>query len=104
MDLRRHPRVPADHAPVRFASKGGEPLGDGFAKDVSLGGMFVVTEAPAAFNADIVVHLALPGADAELEIPARVRWTNRDGFGVQFGLIGVRETRAITEFVARKTR
>ena len=31
------------------------------------------------------------------QIPGVVRWTRPDGMGVQFGLLGARETHAITE-------
>jgi type IV pilus assembly protein PilZ len=34
-----------------------------------------------------------------MALPAVVRWTSKDGMGVQFGLLGARETHEITEFV-----
>jgi hypothetical protein len=33
-----------------------------------------------------------------------VRWTRSDGMGVQFGLIGARETHAITELTRAKEK
>ena len=36
-------------------------------------------------------------------LPAIVRWTSPVGMGVQFGLLGVRETHAITEIVRAAT-
>jgi Tfp pilus assembly protein PilZ len=72
--------------------------------DISLGGMFVRTEAPAAFGAELVLHIRLPGAGTETHFPGVVRWTRPDGMGVQFGLLGARETHAITEIVKKAGR
>ena len=73
---------------------------EGIGKDISLGGMFVETETPASFNAEIVVRVGLrtaTGAISDFDLPATVRWVRAGGMGVQFGLLGVHETRAITE-------
>ncbi len=73
----------------------------GIGRDISIGGMFVETQTPAAFGENIVVHVQLPGTNVESELPAIVRWVRADGMGLQFGLLGVRETHAITE-ISRK--
>jgi len=96
VELRRHQRAPVD-LPVEFAAKGTKERLAGRAKDISLGGMFVETPNPLPFRADLTVRVVLPGQKAPFEIPAVVRWTRADGMGVQFGLIGARETHAITE-------
>jgi hypothetical protein len=31
-----------------------------------------------------------------------VRWKSKDGIGVQFGLLGAKQTYALTEFLARR--
>jgi hypothetical protein len=45
--------------------------------------------------------LRFPGTKAELRLPAIVRWATPDGFGVQFGSLGARETHAISELFKR---
>jgi type IV pilus assembly protein PilZ len=100
VEQRRSHRSPLD-AIVKVQRKGAEDAVSGHARDVSVGGMFVETEAPFAFGADVVVHLSLPGYKDELLLPAVVRWTRRDGMGLQFGLLGARETHALTEIVRR---
>lgn len=97
VELRRHPRVPFDH-PVEFATKGSEVRSAGRSKDISLGGMFIVTSAPLAFGTEIVVHLTVAGHRTPLAMPGVVRWSRPgQGMGLQFGLLGARETHAITE-------
>ena len=97
VELRRHQRAPIDVA-VEFVAKGSTERTPGQAKDVSVGGMFVVTAAPLPFGADLVVHVTLPQQRAPFALPGVVRWSKTgEGMGVQFGLIGARETHAITE-------
>ncbi|HEY2509708.1 MAG TPA: PilZ domain-containing protein [Polyangiaceae bacterium] len=98
MELRRFVRVPLDQTVV-FALKGEDAFSDGLAKDISLGGMFVATEFVPPFGAEVTVHLALVDGEPELVLPAIVRWTRPDGMGLQFQLLGARETFAITEVV-----
>ena len=97
VELRRHQRAPIDVA-VEFVAKGSTERTAGRAKDVSVGGMFVVTTTPLPFGADLVVHVTLPGQKSPFALPGVVRWSkNGEGMGVQFGLLGARETHSITE-------
>jgi type IV pilus assembly protein PilZ len=97
VELRRYQRSPVD-LPVEFAAKGSPQRFAGRATDLSLGGMFVETDQPLAFGAELIVHTHLPGLKAPVALPAVVRWTRSgDGMGLQFGLLGARETHAITE-------
>jgi type IV pilus assembly protein PilZ len=98
VELRRHSRVQLD-TEVVFFPKGSKSGIMGQAKDVSVGGMFVATDTPLAFGAELVIHLTLPGQAEALVLPGVVRWV-RNGMGVQFGLLGARETHAITEYIA----
>jgi type IV pilus assembly protein PilZ len=41
------------------------------------------------------------GTKGDLRLPAIVRWTKPDGFGVQFGSLGARETHAISQLLKR---
>lgn len=96
IEQRRYTRTPID-APLVFFVKGQPARRQGVAKDIALGGMFVETDAPAPFNAEIVVHLQLPGAEEVRAMPGIVRWVSANGMGVQFGLLGAVETHLITE-------
>jgi type IV pilus assembly protein PilZ len=95
-ELRRHQRAAID-VPVEFSPKEGGERIVGRAKDVSVGGMFIETQRPLGFSVNLVVHVTLPGERSPLALPAVVRWVGGGGMGVQFGLIGARETHAITE-------
>lgn len=103
VELRRHSRVDLD-IDVAFVPKGSSEHRVGHAKDVSVGGMFVATDAPVAFNGELVIHLTLPGQVEALALPGVVRWVRGGGMGVQFGLLGARETYAITEYISTKTQ
>lgn len=100
MEFRRFTRAPLEQ-PLEFVQKNVEGRSRGLAKDISVGGMFVQTETPVPFGADVVVYVTLPGAGKELRLPGVVRWKRPDGMGVQFGLLGARETHAITEIVKK---
>ncbi len=100
MELRRHSRVPFIE-PVTFVRKGSETPTEGRSHDISLGGMFVETPSPAPFGSDVIVHVKLPAHAQAFALPGVVRWVGDGGMGVQFGLIGARETHAITELVAK---
>lgn len=72
----------------------------GQSADISLGGMYIETTTPEPFGTDIVVHVHVPGEASAFALPAKVRWIDTAGMGVQFGLLGARETHTITELVA----
>ena len=100
MELRRFNRAPIDHT-LLFVKKGGDEFIEGLGRDISLGGMFIETELPAEFNAELVIHLTLDEDGAEYALPAIVRWTRPGGMGIQFRQLGARETYAITAIVRR---
>jgi len=66
--------------------------------DISLGGMFVRGEQVPEIGTPVDLKLALPGVGSTT-LPAFVRWRKEGGVGLQFGLIGPRETRAIGKLV-----
>ncbi len=103
VDLRRHSRVPFVE-PVVFTPKGQDARFQGESHDISLGGMFILTAQPAAFGAEVVVHVHVPGEPSAFALPAVVRWVREGGMGVQFGLLGAKETHVITELVAEADR
>ncbi len=97
IELRRYQRAPLD-VPVEFAAKATDGRHPGRSKDISVGGMFIYVEQPLPFGAELVVHLTLPGQKAAFALPGVVRWSRPgEGMGIQFGLLGARETHAITE-------
>jgi type IV pilus assembly protein PilZ len=101
VDLRQYHRASVDVA-VEFVVKGGGERTAGWARDLSVGGMYVQTAAPPPFGAELVVHITLPGQKAAFALPAVVRWTRAgEGMGVQFGLLGARETHAITALTTK---
>ncbi|EYF08651.1 Hypothetical protein CAP_2511 [Chondromyces apiculatus DSM 436] len=67
-------------------------------RDISLGGMFVETTTQVPFGATVTLYLPLPGMH-NTTIKATVRWTKPDGMGVQFGVMGARETHALMLFL-----
>lgn len=100
MELRRFTRAPLGVA--LFFVERDDPESEfveAVGRDVSLAGMFVETSTPAAFGAEVIVHLTLPGSREESQIAARVRWTTPEGMGLQVGSLGVCETRIITEMI-----
>jgi Tfp pilus assembly protein PilZ len=70
-------------------------------RDVSIGGAFMSTSETFAYGDAVIVHVHLPGLDQEIAIPSTVRWVNKEGCGVQFGVMGVRETHALVELAKR---
>lgn len=68
--------------------------------DISLGGTFIETAEIVPFGAPVRVFLKLPGLATEAVIDAVVRWTKPTGMGVQFGVMGARETHALMKLIA----
>ena len=95
-EQRRIPRVPIE-VPVEFTTRDSWDTMPGIAKDISLGGMFIETAHTVPVGIEIVVRIALPSQSERFSVPTTARWTSKSGMGVQFGLLGARETHAITE-------
>jgi hypothetical protein len=100
MEQRRYARAALD-APLTFTVKGKNDWKDGVGKDVSVGGMSIETTAVVAFGAEVEVSVQLPGDDDIFLLPGVVRWARGGRIGVQFGLLGARETHVITEIAKR---
>jgi hypothetical protein len=99
---RRFVRVPLGVA-VEFSAEADELLFsmEGTGRDISLGGMFIETEIACGFGELIVVYVTLPARGRPMALQATVRWTCSAGMGVQFGLLGARDTHEIAEFTKR---
>ncbi len=98
-DKRVHSRVVVD-TPVSCELRNAATF-VGMAKDISIGGMFVESTRVVPFGTQITIVGRFPGAKADLRLAGIVRWAKPDGFGVQFGALGARETHAISELLKR---
>ena len=98
-DKRVHPRVMVD-TPVSCEVRDGTTFA-GLAKDISIGGMFVESTEVVPFGTEISIVGRFAGTKADLRLPGIVRWAKPDGFGVQFGSLGARETHAISQLLKR---
>jgi hypothetical protein len=78
----------------------GKPALAGTIVDLSVGGVFIEAESAPPFATEVVVVGDFPG-NPGMKLPAVVRWTKPGGFGVQFGLLGARETHLLTTLVQR---
>ncbi len=97
-DNRKHPRKAA-HPPVAF-QVGDGPREDAHCRDLSLGGAFLETKRKIAYETRVSVFLYLPALKAETRVESVVRWSAGDGMGVQFGVMGAKETAALIELLA----
>jgi type IV pilus assembly protein PilZ len=98
-EQRRHFRKPTD-LPLEF-QVGDGPRKPGVCRDFSLGGMHIYASEPAPFGANVTVHIRLGDGPAPSALPGIVRWVKEGSMGIQFGLLGARETYAITEMLAK---
>ena len=95
--VREHCRIPAELA-VTFELAGGGIV-EGVARDLSLGGAFIEASELPAFGESVVIELHAPGGGRPLRLSGVVRWGNATGFGMQFGLLGARETHVMVQLL-----
>jgi PilZ domain len=95
---RRYPRTSVTSAVV-FQVGEGLRIEAEF-RDVSLGGMYIETTTPLPYGTAVRVYLRLPGMKQETRIDSIVRWAEPTGMGVQFGVMGARETYALTSLLS----
>ena len=67
----------------------------GTSKDISVGGMFLITNSFPTIGAEILLSFEL--YDIKAEIKSVVRWVGKNGFGVQFIDPSVREVHEINK-------
>jgi hypothetical protein len=96
-DRRRFRRVPIDLIVTVTRRESWEKV-FGVAQNISLGGMFVETSFASGVGSGVLLSFTLPNQPGPLLVAGTVRWRSEDGMGVQFGLLGARETHAITQF------
>jgi hypothetical protein len=88
-EKRAHSRV-SFTVQVTCTTEGGAVV-NGRTRDLSVGGAFIESDEIPAFGSKIVVALGVAGAE-NIQLSAIVRWTKPEGFGVQFQLLGAKET------------
>lgn len=98
-EQRKHPRKLTD-LPVVFVGADGTRQTSSF-RDLSLGGGFIVTADPPPYETKLELEVHFAGFDGQSRIAATVRWTQPDGMGVQFGVMGARETHALLSLLAQ---
>lgn len=84
---------------VTCTTDGGATI-TGMSRDLSTGGIYVEAAEIPAFGTKIELRLDAPGL-RDAAVPGIVRWTKADGFGVQFQLLGARQTHALAELVRK---
>lgn len=72
-------------------------------RDISLGGMFLDGAAQAPLGSEVELRFDMPGL-GEVILPGYIRWNTREGFGIQFGLIGAKVTHAIGVMILQSPR
>jgi PilZ domain-containing protein len=78
----------------------GQPDVSAYARDVSLGGMFIELSQVPAFGVSFTV-VTDGMAPRTVRMPVTVRWVTPEGCGVQFGLLGAYETHALVNFIKK---
>jgi hypothetical protein len=76
---------------------------EGTCRDINLGGMFVEAERVLGYGSRLTVLLRLPGFEHEVAVEGTVRWHDSGGMGIQFGMMGARETAALLDLIKRCT-
>lgn len=83
----RDPRIPKS-LPVSFQQ--GASRVKAYARDISRGGLFVVTENPRSRGDRFTLKLQLPGQEQDMSLSCEVAWTHHEearavtGMGVKF--------------------
>jgi len=101
IEKRKFPRKPVDLTAAIILPGSPDPI-EGRVRDLSIGGGFLLVAARPAFGQRIDVRIDFPAPAGPMTLPAIVRWTDNDGVGVQFGLLGARETHAIANAIKGK--
>jgi hypothetical protein len=101
-DRRRHIRIGTKIA-VRCRIEGIESF-DALATDMGLGGTRLEGATVPEYGTQMTIVAHLPGSSEVSRLPATVRWTGSNLFGVQFGLLGAHDTRIIAEMMGQSIR
>jgi hypothetical protein len=101
-EKRRSPRV-ATSTGIWVSWKAGGPSSVSRVRDLSAGGVFISTDAPAASGANIKLLFALP--EGELRIDSVVRYSDpKFGMGVEFKRMSAAARARLQELLRRLSR
>jgi hypothetical protein len=85
------------HPRVTFRLTADGPAIETFCRDISLGGAFLETSMIPLFSTAVIVRIELPGSH-DIEVASTVRWSGKDGVGVQFGAMTAHDTYALVGY------
>jgi len=92
----RAPRVPIN---LPIVIQLGAASFHAIAVNLGMGGVLVGAGPVLSYGERVDVLVELPGLAGPSRLPGVVRWSNQEGFGVQFQELGARETYAISALV-----
>jgi hypothetical protein len=69
---------------VRFRGPGDTDWTVADTRNIGVGGAFIATEAIRDIGTTLTLELTLPTTEQVFTLPAVVRWSAKDGMGVQF--------------------
>jgi hypothetical protein len=98
-EKRAHSRVSVN-VQVTCTTEGGAVV-TGVTRDLSVGGAFIESSEIPAFGSKVSLALAVAGSE-NMRISGIVRWTKPNGFGVQFQLLGAKETHLLAKLSSGK--
>jgi hypothetical protein len=102
-EKRQFERAPFDD---KISMQHGGEVFEARVRDLSVGGVYVVSDRRLPFGATVSVTLKLPALIERGKPPVTlegiVRWVREDGFGIQFGPTGALATYALADYVARR--
>lgn len=71
-------------------------------RNLSLGGMFIVTPEAFAFGDAVTIQVRLPTLKEDSTLEATVRWKVGDGYGVQFGSLHALDVWGLNQLFFKK--
>ena len=66
-------------------------------RNISLGGMYLVTEESLPYGTTVKLEVFLPALKEQASLEGTVRWVKDDGIGVQYGSLRAREVWAFNQ-------
>jgi hypothetical protein len=102
VDKRQHIRVPVKM--LVLCEVEGAPLINGLATNISLGGSRIESAEVPEPGAELTVVARIPGEQDMSRLPATVRWTKPNCFGVQFRMLRAKDTYRIAHLMSQSVR
>ncbi len=101
--MQRRDSKPEIHVarPARFAGDGWTDKARGWIVRLSIAGAEIEALQPPDIGSQVWLWAELVDGEGELALTGRVQWATSGAFAVQFGSLGVRETRSILRASSR---